>query len=137
MEALALSNNDDNPYVIVTDSYRCVIDETESTISITTELGSAAARKIAEFEAERAHIPISLIFFNEDIKSRTYVFRLGYPGCMEDAVDASEGDRYKDFTGRHTPGCPHSKKGSPATCSQCIAKAERLKLIALVKAGKL
>jgi hypothetical protein len=128
-------------YIVENSSYRCVIDiEGERTISVTTDLGPTAARRIAEFEADRVSVTISLVY-HADEQKKHYVFRLRPGGCMEDDgahVEQPQQDRYDSNTKKTlNRGCPHSRKGSPSTCSLCIAAAERLEIIRKIKAGEL
>lgn len=130
------------PNTVENDLYTCVIDQEEKTISITTDLGPEVARRVAEFEAGRSEIGISLIFAVEhEPDSRVYLFRLRYGGCLPDEGTSLTGeDQYKDLAqqkGRVGPGCPHSRKGDSSKCSLCIAAREKAELIALIKAGKL
>lgn len=130
------------PNVVRTELYECVIDEAENTVSITTEHGPDAARRFAEFEATKTSVRISLIFnLEEHTNSKVYLFRIRAGGCMEDSDVETSGkaDRYQDLVLKpgEQVGCPHSRKGSPKTCSLCIAIKEKQELIALIKAGKL
>lgn len=127
--------------VIDNELYRCTIDLEEKVVSVTTDLGPEMARRIAEFEAGKSDVGISLIFTDTDPSKRTYQFRLRHGGCMADEGRNEIGeDSYKELAARKeglTVGCPHSRKGDKRTCSLCIAAAERAEIIRLVKAGKL
>lgn len=127
--------------VIDNELYRCIIDLEEKVVSVTTDLGPEMARRIAEFEAGKSDVGISLIFTDTDPAKRTYQFRLRHGGCMVDEGKNEIGeDSYKELAARKeglARGCPHSLKGDAKTCSLCIAAAERLEIIRLVKAGKL
>lgn len=134
--AVAISNTVEN------ELYTCSIDLEERTITITTDLGAEVARRVAEFEAERSHVSISLIFGVENqANSRVYIFRLKHGGCLEDDGNVrGDSDPYKDLVVKSQAtgiGCPHSKRGSPQTCSLCQDAREKAELVALIKAGKL
>lgn len=128
--------------IIENDLYKCVMDLEEKTITITTDLGPEVARRIAEFEAGRSSVNISLVFGVEESHGhRIYMFRLRYGGCLADEGTGPVGeDQYKELAVRKggvASGCPHSRKADPRTCSQCIAAREKAELIALIKEGKL
>ena len=146
--------------VVETELYRCVLDREEKTISITTSHGAEAARRFAEFEADRLQVSISLIF-GVGNSPRTYIFRLR-GGCMEDSDDIDlprhSGSEVEVDAKPKTNRCPHGN--APHSCATCrermdaIVKAkpvcthgntssddcalcERLVLIAKIKRGEL
>ena len=126
--------------VIKTELYEATIGVEGNTITIVTPHGHDAARRFAEFEVDRLHVSISVVFFVEEANaSRAYVFRLRNGGCMEDTNTHTPNDRYADMVngGRDQGGCPHSRRGSPSKCSLCVAAAEKAELVRLIKAGKL
>jgi hypothetical protein len=140
MVALSVSSTVNPSIVIETEIYRCVIDVAESMVSITTDLGPVAARRFAEFEADRANVSVSLIFSNDGTESKTYLFRLRHLGCLEDEGKGPTEDPYQDLTQKkvvNPTGCPHSKRTTRATCSLCIQAAEKAELVRLIKEGKL
>lgn len=128
--------------VIENELYRCVIDTEENVVTVTTDLGPDVARRIAEFEARKVRVSISLVFGVEGRGAkRHYLFRLRGVGCMEDTDESQTPtkDPYKDLVQKpsRSVGCAHSRRGDPATCSQCVTSREKAELVALIKAGKL
>ena len=124
-------------FVVENELYTCRINDEETMVTITTELGHEFARRFAEFETGKDSVNISLTFVGEK-NGTIYLFRLRYPGCLPGEFQETGEDRYKELAakrGQHGIGCKHSRKVGP--CSLCDAERERLELIALIKAGKL
>lgn len=115
--------------------YTANFDYFGNTISIKTDLGDKAARRFAEFEAERVNVSISTIFNEKD--GKVYVFRLRAGGCLEDAPVEDKTERFKDGGTKTRGGCPHSRRGSPATCSMCVQAMEKASLVEMIKKGLL